>query len=326
MKKESLVRKLKEYSIGEGVPIKWDRFESLYELFLLERPTQKFVNMFLRTLCYHDDTDPLEAWAAQKVIQRFSNSRENLIAFYGEKEGEKRFNANALVSSRRNRGFSTLRRWYEQGLGEEEVAELHSKSIARRVLSRGHVDMRQKLKWCKEYYLLRGYSDEEAEELRRQFFFGCITNDPDKRKKQAQKGSETKRKMNSPPTTVGASKVATKFFEGLIEEFPTLKGSSFGLGRELCLKDVDVPNRFYFYDFTNRERNLIIEYDGSVYHPRSKDGVFNSYLKHRQVEFYERDCRKEELAAIYGYTFLRFRDDFTPEEIERFKRELRELL
>lgn len=64
---------------------------------------------------------------------------------------------------------------------------------------------------------------------------------------------------------------------------------------ELMLKDTD-SNKVYYYDFLIKEKNIIVEYQGQLYHPQIKDSKFITV-----EEAARKDKIKKDLAIKNGY-------------------------
>lgn len=269
-------------------------------------------------------------WNRQKEIKTFSNSLENLTAFFGEAEGLRRFEENRQVSSKRNKGFNVRRRWANKGLSEEEMEQKEKEIASRRIKTRlenngGVYTDKSKLPWCREYYLGSNLTEEEIEAIRTSTFRGFHTLDEEAKREIARKRTET-RKKNGKPLCGGVSKQSVRFFEELVQEFPELHNSLFGKNQERWLRDPDNFDKYYFFDLTNLERKIIIEYDGWEWHPRTREGEWGSFMKPYQAKQYDNDRRKEYVAKHYGFDIIRYRTDFSEEEKSNFYKTLRKLL
>lgn len=113
------------------------------------------------------------------------------------------------------------------------------------------------------------------------------------------------------------SNESIKFFDDLLFElcdkfkYNFYKEAKYGNGSEICIFDEEL-NTNYFYDFCLGD--LIIEYNGDMWHPRLDrlgEDLFNKWsnpyynMKHIDASYMEnRDKRKKQIAIDNGYKFL----------------------
>lgn len=291
---KTILSDLEKFCKHNGVEKRVENIEKCLDLFSSETDQKriKIRNIFFRTVCYH--TGDLEYWwDRQKNVKTFSNSLFNLISFFGEEEGVRRFEENKETSSKRNKGHSTKSRWVDKGYSNDEITILQKEMSSKRTETRlknnnGIYNSKSALPWCKEYYLGWGLSDEEVEELRKESMVGLFKLSYSD--KQAMFKKRTKTRMNSDnPLSGGVSKESVKFFEGLVKKYPKLENSLFGKRRERWLRDPEHFDRYYFYDLTNLDIGLIIEYDGWEWHPRTRSGEWNSLMKVHQSRIFHND-------------------------------------
>lgn len=82
--------------------------------------------------------------------------------------------------------------------------------------------------------------------------------------------------------------------------------------KEFWLSD---SGNLYGYDFTHRESKVILEYNGSFWHPeQANDNLIHPVTKKTLTEMYEYDLRKKKVAEEKGFTVFVVIDTMTLEE------------
>ena len=176
--------------------------------------------------------------------------------------------------------------------------------------------------FSKEYYITKGYTELEAQEIlsknsatRNIDYIKRKYNLSDEEAKEHQKEivskylktyygrpDEERREIAIKRTKDSSrwSKRATLMLNRLILELKNLDSKyndyTYLMCRdELMLKDTD-SNKVYYYDFLIKEKNIIVEYQGQLYHPQIKDSKFITV-----EEAARKDKIKKDLAIKNGY-------------------------
>lgn len=323
----TLEREIENFCKKNLVSVKEENVSIALELFNNSAKGRKELSSFLRSICFHSKDEIIECWDKQLRIKTFSNSLPNLIAYFGKEEGTRRYEVNREISKKRNTGFSNELRWEIKGLSPLEISErrrLIASKVAKARKENGTVGIGHTLPWCREYYTGFELPESEIEEMRLAALVGFHKLDEETYLDMVKR--RTKTRINNPPDTSVVSKQSLSFFQELIELFPILADSKWGIGNERWLRDPDDFDKYYFYDFTNLNFNLIIEFDGATFHPRTETGEFNSFLKSSQKELYRKDIRKNIAARHFGFEILRYRTDFSKDEKTAFFSELKRKL
>lgn len=102
-----------------------------------------------------------------------------------------------------------------------------------------------------------------------------------------------------------------RFFDSIINEISDLKNMNiFYADNEYCIYD-SINNKIYFYDFYIEELNLIIEYNGIVWHPKERvqENWRHPYTKETSEKFYDLDKTKEKLANDHNLDLIKIFED-----------------
>jgi len=129
--------------------------------------------------------------------------------------------------------------------------------------------------WCIEYYLNKGYSIEES----KQFLI-----------------NKTK---NYKRYSIKSVKVIEKLIE-LCKSNQIYNLTFLYADKEFHLYD-PIKKKARWYDLTIPELNLIIEYNGEVFHPRKKDSMYYTVEESIKNDLYKKDIAKKN-----GYDILYF--------------------
>jgi hypothetical protein len=214
---------------------------------------------------------------AERVLEfKKSSDIKYYTEKYGEEEGCRKFEeinqrkADGAIKSWSFEEFSKKHK--EDGLKEEEIRELFLKKIK----SRSSKTI--------EYFLQKGFSLEEAKELRIKSLESLYRNS----------------EKNNP-----VSKESINFFSQLQKTLkrPCIFGSK---KNELLIKSSD---KLYFFDFFDPKSNTIIEYNGSIYHaPEILSEVERANWKNKYgiswIDIYNKDKQKIEAAKSAGYNII----------------------
>jgi hypothetical protein len=172
--------------------------------------------------------------------------------------------------------------WTERGWSKEEAIEKVSK-LQKANQSKVNYTTRLTVSQL-EYYLKKGYSEEEALLLQQEH------------QRKAMRGAGR-----------FLSKSSRKLFEPFLEKYGTKFTIKFGAkGDELRLFE----KRFFYYDFAIMELKLIFEFNGTHIHPNPAwpKERWNSwrhlFTKIGAEEAYAFDCLKNRVAISQGYTVI----------------------
>jgi len=219
----------------------------------------------------------------------------------------------------------------EEKIERQDIArEKHRKSMKRIMENRIGYNYREKTPVCIEYWLCRGYSEEESEKNRMDFIKEkCLMDKPsfirrygecsgtkkyndciEKRKASMYKRIENGKYMNS-----NNSKIANTIFKNVIDKLNELEitdtndiYTSINSNGEFYL--ADSTKHYYLYDFTIRSKKIIIEYNDIRWHPHplymskeewDKWGIFQ-YNNAKEKYVYDR--KKINTAKKKGFSVL----------------------
>jgi hypothetical protein len=103
------------------------------------------------------------------------------------------------------------------------------------------------------------------------------------------------------------SKAACNFFEKIISEIEHLNLKIYWKDDEYFLWDYE-NKKIYFYDFYIPELNIVIEYNGIMFHPRKADTIFV-----KVADSLEKDTNKERACRDRGIDFFVFWENIDDE-------------
>lgn len=113
-----------------------------------------------------------------------------------------------------------------------------------------------------------------------------------------------------------SSKESLKIFKPLIEEITkdnSIKLEDIYIG-EGCKNEFFIreDNKIFFYDFTIKSKKIIIEYNGTTFHPKNENSNWiNPYTKESSENAFERQKKKIEIAKSKGFSVLEIWSDET---------------
>lgn len=222
--------------------------------------------------------------------------------------------------------FST-KYWIEKGLTEDEaldkVKKIQSSNAKRRKKS-SYENMKNKLKWSKNYWISKGYSYEQSILLSKENFISNNTleyyiekygKDGEKlwnERKQKRKSTWENGKENHRSGGY-VSKASLKFFIPIYKKIRKLginrKDIYFGINgsKEFFIRHKGNQNAGRFFDFSIPKLNIVIEYNGTYWHPKTKDTWKNSFISYDDAIVVE--IEKEKLCESGGYTLIKVWDD-----------------
>jgi very-short-patch-repair endonuclease len=220
---------------------------------------------------------------------------------------------------------------YKEDEIREKIKDDLSKGF-RKVWQEYRMGLREKsfLNTTKEYYISKGFGDEEASKmlLERQSTFSlekCIQKHGDLKGKEIfdkrnekwlntldkksddEKKSIMLRKCRNFPRY---SKESTDLFDDLMERLGPIEYKTFYADDEMILWD-RIDKRPYFFDFSIPALKIIIEYNGSAFHPNKQvlsDSQWNDwkcpFTKQSAEEKHKKDEVKLNFARSCGYEIL----------------------
>jgi len=253
---------------------------------------------------------------------------DKLTLRYGEYAAEQYREKLARRPKPKNRvsHFSTSY-WTSKGYSEDEaiskISELQSTNASKRTPS-SYKKSGKKLKWNKEYWLDLGYSYDEAISLAQSHYTSNNTinyyiDNYGKEGKRLFKDRQERRKISFEKNrehhkSAGyVSKASLRFFIPLYKKIRRLGISRediyFGISgsREFFIRHDDIENRGRFFDFGIPKINVILEYNGSYWHPRTRDTWKNVFVSFDDAMLVEKE--KEYLCEKRGYTLIKIWDD-----------------
>lgn len=254
--------------------------------------------------------------------QNCKSVKDKLLIRYGEDAVEK---YNKSLSNRpKPEAFSifTIDYWIKRKkLSIEDaklkVAEIQSRNAKRR--SKGsYKNFAKKLKHSLEYWTHRGYSLEEAEQLRLPYL-KVVMNDLSsyierygesigiiEYEKRIEKYKKSMIKNRHSRKSAGyVSKESLSFFIKLYKFCRKLgikrEDIYFGVdgSREYFIRKDGVENTGRFFDFSIPKLNLVIEYNGTFWHPRDINSWKNPWISYDDAMLIENE--KKDLCVSRGF-------------------------
>lgn len=248
-------------------------------------------------------------------VNKSRQSEENMIKRYGEELGKQKWqetlkkkNVVALLEQRggteavnswkekRNKGFDN----YWNNLSEDEKKDvIENRTNKAKLTKQKRYGNKTKLEIFKEKYGNSG-STEYAKYLQSIF------------------------------KSVGYSKQCESFIYSLLQKYPILNNYTLyyrdGLRNKVEWFLTD-NNNIYFYDFCIRELKIILEYDGSKWHPTYEQYMDNpdeimEIMGITIKEKFERDQKKISLAEKKGFKIFKVRSDMSEDQINQVIDEL----
>jgi hypothetical protein len=215
--------------------------------------------------------------------------------------------------------------WVEKGYSEDQAIlkaqevmnEIHEKTFKKFKENPNKYASKHTTKI--EYYLKKGYSEEDAKKLlsERQTTFSldiCIEKYGEEKGKKIWLDRQLKwqRKLSDNGNIKGGfSKISQKLFFSILEKYNDIEKKDvffYTKNNEVILKN---ESNLYLYDFTDIKKKKIIEYNGDQYHANpeiyKKDDFPHPYHKthnYTSEKIWERDKIKYELAILNNYDVL----------------------
>jgi hypothetical protein len=316
-------------------------------------------------IMFADAEDLRSKWADELLILSSGKKREkgsptlkSFCATYGDVEGAKRYNkfvSDISVRAKENTVFGS-NYYIKKGLSKEEAikrAKEDNSNRSQRRWDKLRKDGVNLSEYCKSimphskgYYLYDNLSAEDAELLRKEEVYKCVRGKDfyiekyGKEKGMKLYNDRTKRRYATMlknntgvfSTNKGmASSWSLDLFIPLCNWLHNLGYNKTDI--QLGLKEYRGErwiryegNKYFLYDFCFLPGNVIIEYHGTTWHPKS-DGTWaeDSPLKQNGHEARQRDEFKVKLAESAGYKVLEiWSDEDLNESIERCKQFIRE--
>lgn len=191
--------------------------------------------------------------------------------------------------------------WIDEGFTIDQsiskVKTIQSTNAKKRTRE-SYSNFSKKIKYSLDYWVNKGYTIEESEILREPHLLPMLndlnsmksrygeTEGTKRHKKKIAKYTATMQELLSSRRTGGyVSKESLKFFIPLYKKIRKLgiprSDIYFGINgsREFFIRRPNIKeNSGMFYDFTIPKLNIIIEYNGTFWHPREKHNWSNSFV------------------------------------------------
>jgi hypothetical protein len=276
---------------------------------------------------------------------KYGLSLDKFIKRYGEEKGEIKYKEYSQLQ--KNKSRYSINYWMENGYSEADSYKIlsdlqsshtkkHLENKSKEYIQEYH---RSNSPWRVEYYLNRGYTEKEAKEIiskiKKESSMFCS--------EYYQKLGHTIEESNDLSyeywkehcykNNSNVSKESLKIFSVIYERIKDLTNICVYYGdpkidkKEYFLYDKS-EKRYYFYDFTilKDDLKIIIEYNGSKFHPR-KYSLTEEEWKNWRCLFnedidadtkYKYDCKKRDLALDNGFQYLEiWSDDVFDSNIEK---------
>lgn len=325
MKAKTILEHKKIVDILKSLPQKLDTiFLDIITESIVENVTKSMIYRRAEVLC--DILCNNTSEYKEKFYRYYStkSTKEKLLIRYGE----------AKVDSYRNKLINRPRRvvsrlqvkyWIDKGFSKEEaiskIQEIQRYNNSKRS-KESYNNYKYKSKLSLLYWESRGYSKEEAELLRTPYVNKC-KNDLQsmiikygeiegriKYSNRILKYKDSMQKILSSKKINGSvSKESLKFFIPFYKKIRKLGISrddiNFGINgsREFFIKDLLFDyNTGRFYDFTIKSLKIIIEYNGSFWHPTNREDWKNPWISYDDAKY--TDQYKEKLAKNFGMDYF----------------------
>jgi len=264
-------------------------------------------------------------------ISKYGSSLDKLIIMFGKKEGENRFNKSLQhLSKNGKKGSFSKDYWVSRGYTENEArdiissknkefAKLKTEKYSKKELS----DLlRIKNPICKEYWISQGFTDlKEIENLRKEYFTSSQTFFINKygtedgifkfEEKYKKRKDTIIQKYGSISLLSGYIKKASKESRIILDKLADLCDKLqikyfYGIdgNTEWWCRDINDKSKFYFYDFTIPQLNLIFEYNGVAWHPRGSKEEFISPISDKYDYLKQYDIQKIKSAENQNFKVI----------------------
>jgi len=266
-----------------------------------------------------------DVFSNYNLYNNSSSTKEKLLIRYGESKVEEY--SSSFKSRKRGKVVSryTIEYWIKKGFSEkdsiEKISEIQKNNSLKRTPD-SYKNFSTKTKLSVDYWINLGYNLNEANKLRTPFVDQC-KNDLCSYIKKYGIDIGTKKyedrclnykvsmSLNKQNRKSGGyvSKESLKFFVPLYKFCRRLGISKtsiyFGISgsKEYFIRDNTLSfNGGKFYDFCIPSINLIIEYNGSFWHPRTKESWRNPYIDFDSAIISEK--YKRELCELRGFNMF----------------------
>jgi hypothetical protein len=199
--------------------------------------------------------------------------------------------------------------------------------------------MKNKLKFCIDYWLNKGYTKEEADILRRKYL---VLNDEDSMiarygpekgsilyKERVRKFKESTEKNRKNRKSAGYVSKESKSFFVKLYKFCRKSGIEkndiyFGIdgSKEFFIRKPGSKNSGRFFDFAIPKINLVVEYNGVFWHPRNEEEWRNPWILFDDAMLIETE--KADMCKARGYSlFTIWSDDDKISKLNELQNEIR---
>lgn len=241
-------------------------------------------------------------------VSKSKQSLENFIDRYGLDEGTRRYNE---TKSKKNTVAIV-----KETLGEDAVKKRYEKAIRSRkqYFESMSDDEYQIWKHCKNEKTKKTWSAKYENKSKLEIFIDKYGDlGPEKYAEYLQKIFKS----------IGASTVAETVIKSIIKNNEWLQKYTLYYRDSACPEKVEWfisdTSGVCFYDFCVKESKVILEYDGSKWHPTPEqvDNFGDDIMDIVGISYrdkYEKDMAKKEKAERKGFTVFTLRSDFSSEE------------
>lgn len=250
--------------------------------------------------------------------------RRKLFLRYGnERVNEYDHRLKARKKARPNSRFSQSY-WIKKGQSKETAIKTISELQRANALTRtanSYKNQSGKVKYSIDYWTAQGYTQEEAEILRRPYLqpmlqnkeafierYGKVKGEKRYREKTKKWKESMDANRDNHKSAGYVSRESLKFFIPLYRACRRIgiERKKIYLGvdgsRELFIRHPGHENRGRFFDFSIPSLGIVIEYNGSFWHPRSRDEWRNPWIDFDDAILIEEE--KKALCKMRGYTLL----------------------
>lgn len=268
----------------------------------------------------YGDKEGASIYNARKEASKYNCSLEGFVLRYGEKEGKAKYLSFCEGSKKQNTLLGYIERYGEKE-GKAKWDETRKKKSVAHTL-KGYIERygektgRKRYQERQERYT-NTFSSKSKEELREINSKKRFSYD----KAVIKYGKDVADQMMlNRQHKFKASKESLTIFIPLYKILRTRynirrEDIHFGISgsKEYYINEKD--GKFYSYDFTIKSKKIIIEYNGSLFHPKCNDPEWKQLYSNKSAdEVLKYDQAKKHAAEQQGFTYITIWDTKTPKE------------